>query len=333
MTRNNGIMPKRGGRPPRGGKKPSNNPPARPEHVALPPNPEEEHPEQQHPAKRVKTSHHPTTTPAAANMQSNQQAQQPSNDADEEIRRLINVDPLILQTHRVVELNIISSSEIRQKVTRMLKLLGHIDWADPTCKPVLMVVRAYGKCGTKAISVVEIVKSELDKEGAKWYQYSMVLGQTVQIPREGDAYGLGNEGERGDRDRRGGRTIAEWEAEGGRGTRGGRGEHLVEEEAGDGTATLPDMEADRDGGGDEDGDEKDDGDDDETFQSINDEGRAETSMEMEVEMTGSSTTPKKRSVPRLIIFLTRRTDQRSQLRLYVLEASITTVPLYGVRTL
>lgn len=181
-----------------------------------------------------------------------------------------------MQTHRVIELSIISSSEIRRKVTRMLSLLASFSFAVPGLKPVVVLVRAKGKVASKAISVVEIAKSELEKDGAKWYQYSTVVGCTVLIPRKEDEV-------------KGGRTIRQWEKQQEEERRG----QLGEEDAS--TTALQD-------GDEEEGDDDDD-DDDQMFEPMNADEQAEVGgVDM---MAGSNGTHKIRSIPRLVIFLTR----------------------------
>ncbi|KAI9787799.1 MAG: hypothetical protein M1816_007447 [Peltula sp. TS41687] len=100
----------------------------------------------------------------------------------------------ISQTHNIIRLNIISSSSINHKVSQILSHLSQLSFADVNAKPIMVEIGADAPVASKATSIVEITKSELDKQGAKWYQYTLVEPKIVQIPRKderkvGDAGG------------------------------------------------------------------------------------------------------------------------------------------------
>lgn len=95
----------------------------------------------------------------------------------------------ISQTHNVISINVISSSSINQKVSQILSHLSKFSFADVNAKPIMVEIGADAPVASKAISIVEITKSELDKQGAKWYQYSIIEPKIVQIPRKDERRG------------------------------------------------------------------------------------------------------------------------------------------------
>lgn len=120
---------------------------------------------------------------------------------EDEPRTLIG-DPEIAKTHKLFELSIITSSEMRRKISRLLSDLATFSWTALNAKPVMVLVRADGPAVSKAISVIEITKTELNKEGYKWYQYSTVKPKIKHVPRVDVSIKA-----------KGGRTLAEWEQE------------------------------------------------------------------------------------------------------------------------
>ena len=92
--------------------------------------------------------------------------------------------PELAKSANLLTINIISSSQIQKKVTSMLSHLSRFSFATPAAKPGLIVVQAKASAASKAISIVEIAKREVAKQGAKWYQYS-ALGETMgTVPRQ-----------------------------------------------------------------------------------------------------------------------------------------------------
>jgi len=87
-------------------------------------------------------------------------------------------------THDVTIINIISSSQIQQKVTRALELLSEYP-TPPQTKPKVVMLHAKAPIASKLITIAEITKREIVKGGGKWFQYNK-LGQIVEEkkPRE-----------------------------------------------------------------------------------------------------------------------------------------------------
>jgi Alba len=89
------------------------------------------------------------------------------------------------RTHDVTSMSIISSSHIQQKVTRALAILSLCP-PIPPAKPKVVMLHSKAPVASKMISIAEIVKREIVKNGGKWYQYNK-LGQIVEKKR--DRYG------------------------------------------------------------------------------------------------------------------------------------------------
>lgn len=89
-------------------------------------------------------------------------------------------------THSVATLSIISSSNIQTRVTRILSHLSSFDFSNSSPKPPVVQLVAKPGCANKLISVVEIVKRELSKQGNQWYQYNGVESKTVEVQRKAD---------------------------------------------------------------------------------------------------------------------------------------------------
>jgi hypothetical protein len=80
-------------------------------------------------------------------------------------------------THDVTSMSIISSSKIEQKVTRALQILSEYPAILPA-KPKVVMFQSKAAVASKLISIAEITKREIVKNGGKWYQYNK-LGQVI----------------------------------------------------------------------------------------------------------------------------------------------------------
>ncbi|KAJ8057973.1 hypothetical protein OCU04_013146 [Sclerotinia nivalis] len=87
----------------------------------------------------------------------------------------------LTRTHQTTEMSILSSSQIQKKASRILSILSTFSFSDPTPHVVLLSAKAPVAC--KLISIAEIVKRELAKSGAKWFQYNVVGELSTTIPR------------------------------------------------------------------------------------------------------------------------------------------------------
>ncbi len=91
-------------------------------------------------------------------------------------------DTELARTHEVTSMSIISSSHIQQKVTRTLSLLSVYPTVPPA-KPAVVMLHSKAKAASKMISIAEIAKRGIAKDGGKWFQYSKV-GQIMQEQKQ-----------------------------------------------------------------------------------------------------------------------------------------------------
>lgn len=198
-----------------------------------------------------------------------------------------HTDPFLSKTHKVMEMRVISSSQINQKVTQILSLLATFSFVNLDAKPVMVLVRADGTVVNKAISIVEIAKAELSKQGAKWYQYSMVKLHTVELPLRNS-----------DRDKKSGRTISEWENEQAK----SRGGNMAGIGLSTDTAAADALPVEMDQGGDEA--------EEEAFEAM---GQAFNSVQGP-ELSMQDQSGRAQTVPRLVLLLTRVRCEQARTR-------------------
>ena len=97
-------------------------------------------------------------------------------------------------THDITSMHIISSSHIQQKVTRALEVLSV--WPTPQNeKPKVVKLHAKAGVASKLVSIAEISKREVGKEGGKWFQYNKVepvmVGQKQKVGKGKEEKGDG----------------------------------------------------------------------------------------------------------------------------------------------
>ncbi|KAF7866740.1 hypothetical protein EAF04_005582 [Stromatinia cepivora] len=98
-----------------------------------------------------------------------------------EAQRQIPAPHDLTRTHQTTHMSILSSSQIQKKASRILSILSTFSFSDPAPHVVLLSAKAPVAC--KLISIAEIVKRELAKNGAKWFQYNVVGELSATIPR------------------------------------------------------------------------------------------------------------------------------------------------------
>lgn len=79
-----------------------------------------------------------------------------------------------------MSMRIISSSHIQQKVSRVLELLSVKQKEKGKERPSVVMLHAKAACACKMISIAEIAKREVGKEGGKWFEYCVVGGVVVE---------------------------------------------------------------------------------------------------------------------------------------------------------
>lgn len=87
-----------------------------------------------------------------------------------------------LQTrYAFATMSIVSGSKITQKVRSLLVHLEKFSFADVKAKPGVVVLHSKASVASKMVSVVEIVKREVEKQGGRLYQYSRVDGRLEEL--------------------------------------------------------------------------------------------------------------------------------------------------------
>jgi hypothetical protein len=143
---------------------------------------------QDQPAKKAKNTipHHPSSRqdPAPLPTTQNEAADESTSRRESAATPAGVADPStdLPSTHQVTTMNIISSSHIQKKVTRILDTLSTFSFSDP--KPHVILLQAKAPVACKLITIAEIAKRELAKNGAKWFQYNVVGSILVERPPE-----------------------------------------------------------------------------------------------------------------------------------------------------
>ena len=84
----------------------------------------------------------------------------------------------LIAKYEFTSMHIISSSKMQQKIRHILELISHSAAADGCSKPGVVLLYADAAVANKMISIVEIVKKEVEKTHGSWYQYTK-LGSRV----------------------------------------------------------------------------------------------------------------------------------------------------------
>ena len=106
-------------------------------------------------------------------------------------------------------MSILSSSKIEQKVRNLLLRVSKFNFAGIKANPGIVVLHAKAEAAGKMVSIVEIAKQEIQKEIGKWYQYSKLHGETMELKvKETKELKVKETKAKG-----GGKTLAEWTKE------------------------------------------------------------------------------------------------------------------------
>ena len=83
--------------------------------------------------------------------------------------------------YTITTMSILSSAKMSQKISLVLERIGKSTSADLKVRPGLVVLYAKAAVVSKMISIVEIVKKEIEREGGKWWQYSKLEGRIEEL--------------------------------------------------------------------------------------------------------------------------------------------------------
>ncbi|MCJ1232252.1 hypothetical protein MMC14_000201 [Varicellaria rhodocarpa] len=102
--------------------------------------------------------------------------------------------------YEFTSMSIISSSKIELKVRSLQRRLEKFSFADTKAKPQVVALHAKAPVVSKMVTIVQIVKRNIEKEKSKWWQYSKLHGQIIELdetPKKG---------------RERGKMLREWES-------------------------------------------------------------------------------------------------------------------------
>ena len=85
------------------------------------------------------------------------------------------------QTYCFATMSIISSSKIEHKARILLRHMARFSFLDRNPKPGVVILHARKDVVNKMISVVEIAKRDIEGEKGKWWQYSRISGELVEM--------------------------------------------------------------------------------------------------------------------------------------------------------
>lgn len=92
---------------------------------------------------------------------------------------------IVIPSHRVIPVSIISSSKMSQKIRLLLDSMVQPQQQPSSgskktkVKPAVIALHANADVASKLISIVELAKRQIEKDEGKWYQYSTVDGRLI----------------------------------------------------------------------------------------------------------------------------------------------------------
>ncbi|PVH85328.1 hypothetical protein DL98DRAFT_583918 [Cadophora sp. DSE1049] len=113
---------------------------------------------------------------------------------------LVPVFPGLEATHTITTMSIISSSNINKKVSRILDLLSERLVGGEEKKHAVVMLYAKAPIVSKVVSVAEIVKREVAREGGKWFSYCVVgevVGERKETTKEKEKEKVGGKRDQG----------------------------------------------------------------------------------------------------------------------------------------
>ncbi|MCJ1384726.1 hypothetical protein MMC17_007844 [Xylographa soralifera] len=177
-----------------------------------------------------------------------------------------------LQSHYAfATMSISSSSKITQKVRSLRSHLEKFSFADLKAKPGVVALYAKANMASKMISVVEIVKREVEREGGRLYQYSRLESLLEQLKEKKPKTEKG-----GKNPAVNGKTLQEWQA------------------AQDGSVEVPLQSATND----VEMEEQDKAEEEEAFETMTEKGPID-----QAQMPNSEERKKVRAIPTMTIYL------------------------------
>ena len=87
--------------------------------------------------------------------------------------------------YEFTSMSIISSSKIELKVRNLQRRLEKFSFADTKAKPQVVALHAKAPVVSKMVTIVQIVKRNIENEKGKWWQYSKLHGEIMELNETG----------------------------------------------------------------------------------------------------------------------------------------------------
>ncbi len=95
---------------------------------------------------------------------------------------ILKLQPLYIK-YDFSTVSIISSSKIEPKVKTVLARLDKFNWAKMDGKPPIVTIVSRTGMNNKVATVAEIAKRQIEVHGGKWWQYTRLEKQLIEVPK------------------------------------------------------------------------------------------------------------------------------------------------------
>lgn len=138
------------------------------------------------PAKRLKTDHGtaiPSLPTAEASTTQDPELSSASNVHETPTTATSLPDEVqhLQSQYEFSTMSIISSSKISAKAKTLIERVEKFTFASVKAKPGVVVVTAKAPVASKMISIIEISKGDIAKRGGKWYEYSKLHSELLDV--------------------------------------------------------------------------------------------------------------------------------------------------------
>jgi hypothetical protein len=96
----------------------------------------------------------------------------------------------LAEHHELIHISCQSNTQISAKATKIISALSTTE-PTTTKKPALIILTAQSRWANKLISIVEIVKRDLEAQGVKVFQYNALSSEIVEVERKPRPKGVG----------------------------------------------------------------------------------------------------------------------------------------------
>ena len=78
-------------------------------------------------------------------------------------------------------MSILTSSKMEQKVRLVIERVSKFSFADVNGKPGVVILHAKASAANKLIGIVELAKREIERDRGKWFQYSKLESEVLEL--------------------------------------------------------------------------------------------------------------------------------------------------------